>query len=67
MEAHNELMFGAPDQPQPQRRKLNIEEDQVHEFHSDEEEALCQLDNEFTKMQRLPLHMQQDQKEESKF
>lgn len=43
MEAHNELMFGPPDQPQPQRRKLNIEEDQVREFHSDEEEALSEL------------------------
>lgn len=67
MEAHNELMFGAPDQAQPQRRKLNIEEDQVREFHSDEEEALCQLENEFFKMQSLPLNMQQDQEEELKF
>ena len=67
MEAHNELMFGPPDQPQPQRRTLNIEEDQVREFHSDEEEALNQLENEFTKMQRLPIHMQEDKKEEFKF
>lgn len=40
MEAHNEFMFGPPEQANPQRRKLNIEEEQDRDFHSDEEEAL---------------------------
>ena len=61
MEAHNELMFGNPDNAHLQRRKLNIEESQCREFHSDEEEAVIQLDGKFSNIEKQPIHMQEEE------